>query len=516
MANGINIPKLPKLELVPTKTSYSSTNVGTPQQRANIIGDVSRSGEEFQQTQALTAGQKINQITNLQQMREAAMDEADAITQQYMDMTQADINALTGFQPKPTKLPKAPGGPEQGAEQAQAEALVGSVRMGPPTEAEQEKFFGAPERPESGINQEELNQILGPEPKVPGAIELLQGKLKTSNEALAQTQEAVKNFKINPYKDIGVMQTIGMAIAAGLGAFAQGYSGGRVPNTALQIINTALDRKASVQKQQYQKMLMDLNATKKQRNYLQNQMDKLLGQKKEATLRLAQLQTAQLANQDKRLQSRIGAAEMINKIQEEINKTRYDMQMKTVETKQQLLGKSTATSTRGVDPLMLEAVKAQGKKKADKPPAAVENKFAEGLNVLNKVQDLEDTYVRLNPWKYTGPVSKAKQEYEAKLADYIENETVRVTGAAATETQVENFTKQVGSGRNPIPFIGEKPEIAKKKFENKRKALLSELRTYANKYPGLIKYMTPEQQEMLGTLGTPTGGNQTKINFRPR
>ena len=68
---------------------------------------------------------------------------------------------------------------------------------------------------------------------------------------IAKLNKEVTDTKINPdayYQNQNTFQKILSAIAIGLGGFVQGYSGGRIPNTALQIINSAIERDIEAQK----------------------------------------------------------------------------------------------------------------------------------------------------------------------------------------------------------------------------------------------------------------------------
>ena len=68
-------------------------------------------------------------------------------------------------------------------------------------------------------------------------------------EGIAELEQDLKDFKIDPnraYKN--TWQAVASAIAVALGAYAQGLSGGKLPNTALEIVNTAIKRDIEAQK----------------------------------------------------------------------------------------------------------------------------------------------------------------------------------------------------------------------------------------------------------------------------
>lgn len=71
-----------------------------------------------------------------------------------------------------------------------------------------------------------------------------------AQEAYAQAAAELKDYKINPdafWANRSTLGKIGSVLAAALGGFAQGFSDGRVPNTALQLINQAIDRDLQAQ-----------------------------------------------------------------------------------------------------------------------------------------------------------------------------------------------------------------------------------------------------------------------------
>ncbi len=73
--------------------------------------------------------------------------------------------------------------------------------------------------------------------------------------AVDEINNEILNYEVDPtraYKS--TWQVVGAAIAAAAGAYAQGLSGGRVPNTALAIINKAVDRDILAQKMELGKL----------------------------------------------------------------------------------------------------------------------------------------------------------------------------------------------------------------------------------------------------------------------
>ena len=78
------------------------------------------------------------------------------------------------------------------------------------------------------------------------------GKVET---ALNTVTEKLSNWEINPQRAFpNAFSKMAAVISVSMGAYAQGLSGGKLPNTALQIVNSAIDRDIEAQKAEYQKL----------------------------------------------------------------------------------------------------------------------------------------------------------------------------------------------------------------------------------------------------------------------
>ena len=98
--------------------------------------------------------------------------------------------------------------------------------------------------------QTELNRI-----KDESEITDARGRVDRANNALGTITNKLASFEINPQRAFpNVFSKIAAVISVAMGAYAQGLSGGKLPNTALQIINTAIDRDIDAQKMEYQKL----------------------------------------------------------------------------------------------------------------------------------------------------------------------------------------------------------------------------------------------------------------------
>ena len=78
--------------------------------------------------------------------------------------------------------------------------------------------------------------------------------LNKTEQEMRMAEQELKDGTIDPNRAYGgVGGRVAAAFATAIGAFAQGISGGKIPNTALQIINSAIDRDIFAQKEEMRK-----------------------------------------------------------------------------------------------------------------------------------------------------------------------------------------------------------------------------------------------------------------------
>lgn len=87
--------------------------------------------------------------------------------------------------------------------------------------------------------------------------------LDKTEQEMRMAEQELKDGTIDPNRAYGgVGGRVAAAFATAIGAFAQGISGGKIPNTAMQIINSAIDRDIFAQKEEMRKrkdVLMNKN-----------------------------------------------------------------------------------------------------------------------------------------------------------------------------------------------------------------------------------------------------------------
>jgi len=79
--------------------------------------------------------------------------------------------------------------------------------------------------------------------------------MNKADSALNIATEKLKNWEINPQRAFPTaFSKMAAVIGVSMGAYAQGLSGGKLPNTALQIVDAAIDRDIDAQKAEYQQL----------------------------------------------------------------------------------------------------------------------------------------------------------------------------------------------------------------------------------------------------------------------
>ncbi len=105
------------------------------------------------------------------------------------------------------------------------------------------------------------------------AIGAARDEVWTGRRTLAALREKTLNFEIDPKRAYpNAFSKLMAVISVGMGAYAEGLSGGKLKNTALQIMNDAIERDLQAQKLEYQKLqgLVDT-----QRNVVAQSIDML-------------------------------------------------------------------------------------------------------------------------------------------------------------------------------------------------------------------------------------------------
>ena len=148
------------------------------------------------------------------------------------------------------------------------------------------KKFNARLEAQKAQNQKDFDAIQGElDSKLAGLeqasqVEQARGKVTQAEGVLNDSIQQLQEFKIDPQRAYpNMFSKVAAVLGVALGAYAQGLSGGKLPNTALQIVNGAIERDIEAQKAEFQKLrgLVDTR-----RNIYGMAMDKL-GDERQAT-----------------------------------------------------------------------------------------------------------------------------------------------------------------------------------------------------------------------------------------
>ena len=142
-----------------------------------------------------------------------------------------------------------------------------------------------------------------------------QQALDVAENEMRMAEQELKDGTIDPNRAYGgVGGRVAAAFATALGAFAQGITGGKIPNTAMQIINSAIDRDIFAQKEEMRKrkdVLMN-------KNNIYAQMMKRFGDERIAEqaainmgYKAAQMKIGELATRFKGAQQQAAAQQLI-------------------------------------------------------------------------------------------------------------------------------------------------------------------------------------------------------------
>ena len=183
-----------------------------------------------------------------------------------------------------------------------------------------------------------INTALAEQTKTITDFEAALAKLDTvqqeaAADATARVQainDEIQNYKIDPNRAFrSTWQVVGAAIASAAGAYAQGISPNRIPNTAMAIINKAIDRDIHAQQ-------MELGKLKTQADIQNNVYARMLQQhgdqrRAHAEARIAAITVAEL--KVKQIQSTAKSSNQKLAIQGVLQKLAYDKEVALAETK---------------------------------------------------------------------------------------------------------------------------------------------------------------------------------------
>ena len=268
-----------------------------------------------------------------------------------------------------------------------------------------------------------------------------QEQLNKAELALQDADENLKNAKIDPdrfysgAKGIfrGVLATIGMAF----GAYAQGISGGKIPNTAASIIENAINRDMEAQKANIDILLKQRGYAKETRDYVAGRLDSSLAQYKANQLRIGELDIAHKAALTKKPELILAASKTITDLDSAAKKSEMAAVLAMEASRPKVT--KTGSSHQVINP----------EKQGKYPPSEPGKEMRLNVDYMRKVDDLVKRYKLLDPSRFTTLsqfFNKDADEFGKELATLTDSYRHSTTGAAFTEQERKNYEKRFGAG----------------------------------------------------------------------
>lgn len=277
-----------------------------------------------------------------------------------------------------------------------------------------------------------------------------------TGKELERGREAMRRTQLDPGRLWGQMPTAQKAVNAigiALGGFVEGFTGGKVQNTALKMLNMAIDRDIAAQRDDFARQLEGMNLTAKAQGVLWQQWRAQEADRKAAALRVSQLELAKMGLQSQREDTKTKTAEVVLGIKDSL----VNLEAKTIPKVS-----TTGSSTSRTVPLA-SLTKGSG---AGKPPdATVRETHRKALGVLTKIEQLQrdlPNYSRLGRWN---PNSKA--------ADFIDD--AKLLGKLYIKSEVGEALsggEAVAAEGKLIRSVASSPEALARALENMKRTVV--------------------------------------------
>lgn len=436
--------------------------------------------------------------------------------------------------------------PEQGAqiaaryrEQAEAEEKASGINYGlkPSSLAEQigiaepvnkvinvlglDKELPAPEGTKLNVAQKAIDNIRRSEEannKMLAESKALKEKfgpqVDQANQNLRNIEERINNSQIDPNHYwtqgltgaqgavFGMIKAVGTAIANAFGAYAQGISGGRVPNTAVQIMEKAIDRDMKAQQINLQKLMAERGYAKETRDYVMNSFEKAQNNQKALEFRQLQLGIAHNTADTNKIDVRLASIKAINELEQKAVMAEAAARDKVVT--------STTTSYTGgshqvLNPMFNAALKQP--KEGPQPQGKLGEEVRRSVETVKDVDSLTKKMDEVAPSRFAfmNKLNTDKAAFEREKLYVMQNYRKAMTGAAFSEKESAEYMKLFDSNT----WVGW--NAAKQFLQTKlRQNYVDRALRALQQDPRLVKSLLPSDYEMLGRRGgisnPPVGG----------
>jgi hypothetical protein len=268
-------------------------------------------------------------------------------------------------------------------------------------------------------------------------------ELERANANLRDLEGRINRAEIDPDRfyrgPVGAVRAILGAVAAAFGAYAQGLSGGKIPNTAVEIIQRAIDRDIDAQKANLQKLMQQRGFAADTRNYITNRFDAAALEQKAYTLRQTELEFAKQLQEANEPRIRVEGSKLINELH---NRAILAEEM----------GKEKRTVTKvssghtALNPMYAESFKAlvTPKQQKEQPISeAVSKRLNDSVETVRNVDNLVATIDRIAPnrFEFMNYMNKDKAAFEKEKLFVMQQYRKAVTGAQFGEKESEEYMK---------------------------------------------------------------------------
>jgi hypothetical protein len=188
---------------------------------------------------------------------------------------------------------------------------------------------------------------------------------KKAGADLNDQRKALEAKQIDPNRLVASMPTwnkVSTALASAVGGYLEGYTRGQLKNTALEMLNRSIDQDIQIQKEEMGKQFQLLALSERQQSAMFSAFDKLSSERRSDALQVTKLQLAKMAMAAQDPQAKLKAADVINGINDQLNKYKIGSFDRTTKT-------SGGQSHQIVDPRLGALMASAGKGQQPMKPA---------------------------------------------------------------------------------------------------------------------------------------------------
>ncbi len=301
-------------------------------------------------------------------------------------------------------------------------------------------------------------------------------RYEETGRELERGREQIRKSQLDPGRLWAQMPTAQKAVNAigiALGGFVEGFTAGKVQNSALKMLNMAIDRDIAAQRDAFARQLEDLNLTSKAQSVLWQQWRAQEADRKAAALRVSQLEIAKMGLQSQREDVKTKAAETVLGIKDAL-----------VNTEAKTIPKTTKTSSYSSKTVPLASLvkNAPGTKT---PPPALLDSAGQAVGVLQQLRGIQ---TKLKGYSLLGAKAPWNTESKRILESDIKPLTVELARLGGekgplSDGDIKRATEMIMGGWNTSAELSARLDLAAKKIASRTAAKLATAAPYFNVAP---------------------------------